>query len=53
MLSCRVLTDNKLHKIERNAFWGLKNLRRLVLQNCGVKNLPIEAFEDVPSLTSL
>lgn len=50
---CRILTDNKLLTIEREAFSGLKSLRRLVLQNCGLKGLPTEALESVEGLTSL
>jgi Leucine-rich repeat (LRR) protein len=47
------LSDNKLQTIEREAFSGLRSLKRLVLQNNGLKSLPVEALESVESLTSL
>jgi Leucine-rich repeat (LRR) protein len=49
----RILSDNKLQTIEREAFSGLRSLKRLVLQNNGLKSLPVEALESIEGLTSL
>jgi hypothetical protein len=52
-LLLRVLSDNKLETIEKEAFSGLRSLKRLVLQNCGLKLFPVEALESVEGLTSM
>lgn len=53
IIRLRILSDNKLQTIEKEAFSGLRSLKRLVLQNCGLKNIPFEALESVETLTSL
>jgi hypothetical protein len=53
LFHCRDLSSNNLINIDENAFLGLNNLQRLVLQNCGLKTVPFEALSKVPSLTTL
>jgi Leucine-rich repeat (LRR) protein len=47
------LSDNKLESIDDDAFSGLKNLKRLVVQGCGLKSLPTTALEKLEELTSM
>ncbi|XP_017465103.1 PREDICTED: leucine-rich repeat-containing G-protein coupled receptor 4 isoform X1 [Rhagoletis zephyria] len=47
------LSDNSIINIDPNAFYGLGKLKRLNLQNCGLKSLPAHAFQGLKNLISL
>lgn len=49
----RSLAENQLLKIERNSFYGLKKLKRLVLSNCRLMRIPGESFKHLNSLNTL
>lgn len=50
---CRSLAENQLLKIERNSFYGLIKLKRLVLSNCRLMRIPGESFKHLNSLNTL
>lgn len=49
----RTLADNSLEMLDPLAFYGLSKLKRLNLQNCGLKTLPAYAFQGLVSLISM
>lgn len=49
----RTLADNSLEMLDPLAFYGLNKLKRLNLQNCGLKTLPAYAFQGLVSLVSM
>lgn len=49
----RTLADNSLHLIDPLTFYDLNKLKRLNLQNCGLKSLTAHAFQGLTNLISL
>ncbi|KAH1026389.1 hypothetical protein HUJ05_000063 [Dendroctonus ponderosae] len=48
-----ILSDNKLDSIHSNSFAKNTQLKRLILQNCGLKHIPSEAFRALIKLQTL
>ncbi|XP_030377139.1 leucine-rich repeat-containing G-protein coupled receptor 6 [Scaptodrosophila lebanonensis] len=47
------LADNSIINMDPYAFYGLGKLKRLSLQNCGLKALPAQSFQGLNNLASL
>ncbi|KAK4886476.1 hypothetical protein RN001_002747 [Aquatica leii] len=48
-----ILTENKLEFIHPKTFSGNSMLKRLILQSCGLRDIPTDAFESLTKLHTL